>query len=323
MNSSTEQIVESIKAMRKQEEHHRFYHVTDYLSKLPKSVTRTSFLGDPPVDELCRSVMGKWCNDIADFCGYKRETVAIAMHCLDRFMATSSGQEILLDRNLYQLAAMTAMYSSVKVHEQEVMDTHLVSRLSQGVHTTATIEAMELKMLNAIHWKINPPTPMSFTRLIINNDLISDYYFLSPIEKETIINITRIQIELTVIEYEFSSFNGSSIAFACMLNAFESCLLDADGVFLANFETTMRNTLLIVDDEECIRNLRVAICDRMNDSNDDNSVHQKEMVNKEPLAKTNKDISSADVITIGGNIISFHSSHSSPRTVVKSCVARS
>jgi len=258
--------------------------------------------------------MGKWCNSIADFCDYKRETVAIAMNCLDRFMSTPSGhQEILLDRNLYQLAAMTAMYSSVKVHEKEVMDTNLVSRLSQGVHTTATIEAMEIKMLTAIQWKVNPPTPMSFTRLIINNDLVSDYYLLSPLEKETIMDVTRIQIELTVIEYDFSSFNGSSIAFACMLNAFDSCCSDDNGMFLANFETTMRNVLLVVDDEECIQDLRVVIYARMNDGNDDNSVHQKKVLNKRPLATTNKDLSSADIITTVGNNNSFHSS---PRTVV-------
>jgi len=319
MNPSTEQILETIKAMRRQEDHHMYYHVTGYLSELPKITTTNSSLGNPPVDESCRSVMGKWCNDIADFCDYKRETVAIAMNCLDRFMSTPSGvQEILLDRNLYQLAAITAMYSSVKVNEMEVMDPELVSRLSQGVHTTATIEAMELKMLNAIQWKINPPTPMSFTRLIINNDLVSDCYLLSPIEKETIMDVTRIQSELTVMEYNFSSCNGSSIAFACMLNAFESCLLDADGMFLANFETTMRNTLLVVDDEECIQNLRVAICDRMNDSNDDNNAHQK--INKKPLAKKNKDLSSVDFITAGDN---NNRNHSSPRTVVKSCIARS
>jgi len=280
-SSSIEQTLDTIKAMRRQEEQHYGQSVTDYLSDLP-TLARTS-QDSEPVDESCRSVMGKWCNDIADFCNYKRETVAIAMNCLDRFMSTPKGQqEILLDRNLYQLAAMTALYSSVKIHEPEVMDPNLVSRLSQGVHTTAAVEAMEVTMLNAIQWRVNVPTAMSFTRLIIN-DLIPDH-LLSACEKETIIDLTRIQLELTVMEYDFATVNGSSIAFACMLNAFESCSYsnsdDKGMLFLANFETTIRKILEV--DEEYIQNLRVAIYELLDDNNDNDndSIRQKLLNNK-------------------------------------------
>jgi len=306
MNPSTEQTLETIEAMRRQEDHHR-YCVTDYLSELPKIATASL---DTPVDASCRSVMAKWCNEIADFCNYKRETVAIAMNCLDRFMATPSGQEILLDRNLYQLASMTSLYSSVKIHEMEAMDPNLVSRLSRGVHSAAAVELMESKMLKAIQWRVNPPTAMSFARMIINN-LVPDH-LLSPCEKETILDITRFQIELTVNEYDFSTFNGSSIAFACMLNALESC--SDDGMFLANFETTMGKTLLV--DEYCIQNLRVAIYELMN--GDDNDIRQK-MLNKNSSI-TNKGLPGAGVVTTEGNNNGFHSS---PRTVATSYVVHS
>jgi len=257
--SSTEQTLETIQAMQQQEDH---YCVTDYFA--------TTSLENTSVDESCRSMMGKWCNDISDFCNYKQETVAIAMNCLDRFMATSCGEEILLDRDLYQLAAMTALYSSVKIHEQEAMDPNLVSHLSQGKHSTAAVEAMEVQMLNAIQWRVNQPTAMSFTRLIIN-ELISDH-LLSPCEKETIIDLTQIQIELTTQDYAFSTVNGSSIAFASMLNAIESCT--DNGMFLANFETTITKILQV--DEEDIQKLQVAIYELMNgDSDDLDNSHQK------------------------------------------------
>jgi len=229
-------------------------------------------------------------------------------------MTTPSGQEILLDRNLYQLAAMTALYSSVKIHEMEAMDPNLVSRLSRGVHEAAAVEAMERKMLKAIQWRVNPPTAMSFTRLIIN-ELVPDHY-LSPGKKATIIDITRLQIELTVNEYDFSTFKGSSIAFACMLNAIESCS-DDDGMFLANFETTIGKTLLI-DDEECIPNLRLALYELMNGDDNDTSIRQQ-LLHKNS-STTSKDVSAAAVITTRGNKTS---AHSSPRTVVTSCVAHS
>merc|ERR1719162_470036 len=194
-------------------------------------------------------------NEIANVCHYKKDTIAIALSCLDRFMTTPSGQEVLLDRNLYQLAAMTALYSSVKIHEQEVMDTNLVSNLSKGVHTPAVVEAMESKMLMAIQWRVNPPTAMSFMRMI--NDLIPDTS-LDCYERQIILDKTRQQIEMTVSEYNFCSFDASSIAFASMLNSIESICLDSGSdEFYANFNMTV-GTILAVDGI-CIDGLRSII----------------------------------------------------------------
>jgi len=340
MDSSTEQTLETIEAMRRQEDHHGYYCVTDYLSELPKFDTATCSLDTPPapVDALCRSVMATWCNEIAECCNYKKETVAIAMNCLDRFMATSSGQEVLLDRNLYQLASMTALYSSVKIHEAEAMDPKMVSRLSRGVHSAVAVEEMESKMLKAIEWRVNPPTAMSFVRMIIQ-ELVPDH-LLNPCEKETIIDLTRFQIELTVNEYNFSTCNGSSIAFACMLNAFESCggsntiSIGGDGMFLANFETTVGKILFV--DEKCILNLRIAIYELMNgggddnDNNDDNDnsnstncSRQKMLLNKNSsssMMTNEKGLPGGATATYDteGNIIDFYST--SPRTVATSCI---
>jgi len=287
--------------MRRQEKCHE-YCVSDYLSELPMITTTAQHIPvDTPVDSSCRFVMARWCNQIADFCNYNRETVAIAMNCLDRFMSTPSGREVLLDRNLYQLAAMTALYSSVKIHEQEVMDPNLVSKLSHGVHTAAAVEAMESKMLYAIQWRVNPPTAMSFVRMVIN-DLVPDNV-LNPCEKEAIIDISMFQTELIVNEYEFAVFNGSSIAFACMLNAIESCF--NDDMFFANFETTMEKTLLV--DKSSIRYLRIAIYELIN--GDDNSICQNMVNNKS--STTSKDSPCAGAITFSGI-------HSSPCTVATS-----
>jgi hypothetical protein len=306
MYSSTEQTLETIEAMRSQEDHHG-YSVTDYLSELPKIATTAL---DTPVDASCRFVMAKWCNEIADFCQYKRETVGIAMNCLDRFMSSPTGQEILLDRNMYQLAAMTALYSSVKIHEQEAMDPNLVSTLSRGVHTASAVEAMEYKMLQSIQWRVNPPTAMSFVRMIIN-DLVPDH-LLSSCEKETILDITRFQIELTVNEYDLCSFNGSSIAFACMLNAIDSC--SDDGMFYTNFETTMGKTLLI-DDEE-IQELRISIYELMNGSDDNNSLMCQKLNNSKNSSSSKMDTSSSISSSSSKN---SNGIHTSPRTVATSC----
>jgi hypothetical protein len=299
MNASSKQTIATIHAMRRQEE--LGYSVVDYLSSLPET---TSAL-DTPVDASCRFVMAKWCNEIADFCNYKRETVAIAMNCLDRFMSTPSGQEILLDRNLYQLAAMTALYSSVKIHEQEAMDPNLVSTLSRGVHSAQAVEAMESKMLNAIQWRVNPPTALSFVRSMI--DLVPENFMLSC-EKETILDIAKFQIEMIVTEYDFCAFNASSIAFACALNAVESvtddCMLSAD------FGSMMGKTIMV--DDFSVRDLRIGIYELMNGSDDANSIQLTMKNNLTTKAST----------SYAGSVAKRSDIHSSPRTVTTSVAQR-
>lgn len=292
MNSSIEQNIETISAMRRQEE--LAYSVPDYLSCLS---TTTAL--DTPVDASCRFVMAKWCNEIADFCNYKRETVAIAMNCLDRFMSTPSGYEILMDRNLYQLAAMTALYSSVKIHEQEAMDPNLVSTLSRGAHSAEAVEAMESKMLSAIGWRVNPPTAMSFVRSMI--DLVPDH-IISSCEKEGIVDIAKFQIEMIVNEYDYCTFNASSIAFACTLNAMESVI--EDGMLYNDFETTMGKTIMV--DYSSIRDLRLNIYELMNGS-DDTNIMQMNIKNSN-LTKVSPSYGGR-VATQGNSI------HSSPTTV--------
>lgn len=257
MSAFLEQSLESIQAMRKQEE--SAYGVPDYFSTLPSLVPKTAL--DTPVDASCRFVMAKWCNEIADFCNYKRETVAVAMNCLDRFMSTPSGQEILLDRNLYQLSAMTALYSSVKIHEQEAMDPKLVSSLSRGVHSPQAVEAMEYRMLSAIQWRVNPPTAMSFVRMMM--DLVPED-MLDASEREMIIELTRFQIEMSINEYQLCRFHSSTVAFAGILNAIES--ISEDGMFCSNFECTMGSAIGI---DFCgLRDLRTALYELMNGSGD-------------------------------------------------------
>jgi len=300
MSASVEQNLETIGAMRRQEELR--YSVVDYLSYLPEATTAL----DTPVDASCRFVMAKWCNEIADFCNYKRETVAIAMNCLDRFMSTPNGQEILFDRNLYQLAAMTALYSSDKIHEQEAMDPNLVSTLSRGVHSPQAVEAMESKMLTAIQWRVNPPTAMSFMRSMI--DLVPDH-LMHSCEKDTVSDIAKFQIEMIVNEYDFCTFNASSIAFACALNAMES--VTDDGMLYADFETTIGKTLMV--DDSCVRDLRIAIYELMNGSDETNNM---QMNIKGNLSKMASSCNNGHVATKGNDI------HSSPRTVATSVAQR-
>jgi hypothetical protein len=202
----------NIEAMLRQEE--SCYTVPDYLKHLP---AHTAFC--QPIDAAARSTIAEWCVQIMDFCHYNRETAAIAMSCLDRFVSTPDGHQVLLDRSQFRLAALTSVYTAVKIHEQQALAPDLVAKLSHGSHNETNIEAMELRMLQALQWRVNPPTSMEFVRKFL--DLIPQDV-LDEKSRKVAVELAQYQVDLSVVDYAFCTKKASFIAFASLLNAVES-----------------------------------------------------------------------------------------------------
>lgn len=247
--------LDTIKAMRRQEENG--YVVTDYLSRIPAVKAL-----EAPVDLTCRQMMAKWCCDITDFCDYSRETAWIALNMLDRFMASRDGQSILLVRNQFQLAAMAALYTAVKIHEHEAMDPNLVSTLSQGVHSPEAVERMEFRMLNAIQWRVNPPTAMSFVRKMLE---LVPKGLIEQNEQKALMEVTQMQLDLASSDYDFCQRHASHVALSAVLNAIES--VSDDGMLHADFEETLSKVMEIK--LSAIRDIRVRLYEEIHGTDDD------------------------------------------------------
>ena len=97
------------------------------------------------IDRDCRLKMCEWCYQVTDFCKFQRETVAIGMDYLDRFLSTSSPRAIraLRDKREFQLVAMTSLYIAIKLFEPLAMDTGLLSQISHGCYTEIDVVEME------------------------------------------------------------------------------------------------------------------------------------------------------------------------------------
>ena len=195
------------------------YQVPDYLVRLPAC----SVFGQP-VDAAARYSIAEWCQKIVDICKYQRETAAIAMSCLDRFVSTPEGYQVLLDRRKFQLAALAALYLSCKVHEQQALAPHLVAKLSHGAHTKEDIEEMERKMLMALKWRVHPPTSMEFVRKFLS---IIPEKVLDETSRNVILVLAQHQIDSSVVDYDFCKIGASNIAFASLLNSVECVHNDA------------------------------------------------------------------------------------------------
>lgn len=145
------------------------------------------------------------------------------MSILDRYLASPAGAALCLNsRTQFQLAAMTCLYTAVKVHEPEVMSAELVSNLSRGAHSAKEVEAMETHILSAVGWLVNPPTALSFVR---------DFLRLLPAgvlghddetASATLFEISRFQTELAIADETMISIPASTVAYASLMNALEA-----------------------------------------------------------------------------------------------------
>lgn len=234
--------LDTIAAMRRQEETGYltgdFLHQSDPVVSIPH--------GPLSVDADCREKMAAWCYQVVDFCKFNRETVEIAMNYLDRFLMTPAGQTAMADRKVYQLAAMTCLYSAVKIHEPEAMDPKLVSNLSRGTYTPEEVESMEACILGALMWRVNPPTALSFIRNFL--DLIPQDVLSRDI-REAAYDITKYQTELAVSEYDFLTVKSSTVAFCSLVNSLDS--LGVDAKVLGNITFVLAQSIgLNVHDEQ-------------------------------------------------------------------------
>lgn len=202
---------ERIFVMRIQEE--TTYRIRDYLAES----VQIRKLASKPVDEDCRVKMCEWCYQVVDFCKFRRETVGIGMSYLDRFLCTKQGLEALCNRKQYQLAAMTALYIAIKLHEPLEMETSLLADLSRGCYTEMEFVGMEQTILSALDFRVNGPTPLGFVQYMMA--LIPET--LHPSVAALIMDFARYQTELAVSEQSFVDVRPSEVAIAAVLNAME------------------------------------------------------------------------------------------------------
>jgi septum formation topological specificity factor MinE len=153
---------------------------------------------------------------VVDHFDLTREVVSIAMNHLDRFLGTVEDE---VDKNMFQLLAMTCLYLSIKLNEYKhllipdstsSMDTIL--RLSRGAFTLEQMEKMEYEVLQRLRWHVHPPSPQLF---------VKHFLFFLSVEEHEIHDLTQFMIELSVMDYFFVSFKPSEVAIAALLNALD------------------------------------------------------------------------------------------------------
>jgi len=212
-----------ISAMKRQEQS---YTTKYYLHSFRNQTTDHQYCCEsesnsmkPLVDEHFRLFMVNLCYQIVDFCDFSCDVVAISTNYLDRFLSTTEGIDARKDRKLFQLAAMTCIYTAIKIHEVEAIDPTFISNLSKGNFTEKQVVDMEQRIITSLQWRLNPPTPLSFIQKFLS--IIPDKT-MSKSEKSKAMKLATYQTELSVREYHFLSYDASCIALASLANAMQA-----------------------------------------------------------------------------------------------------
>jgi len=130
----------------------------------------------------------QWSFKVIDHFKLDREVVSSAMNILDRYLASGNNcldrtevyadqQECLrtIDSRTFQLTAMTSLYLSMKISDNEEsqysssrkLKLNSFVELSRGQFCADEITEMERTILSKLQWKVFPPTPMTAVSFLL------------------------------------------------------------------------------------------------------------------------------------------------------------
>jgi Cyclin, N-terminal domain len=199
------------------------------LAREENSYGCSSSCSDSDYSDIRRSLVDVY-DEVFDLCELQnRDTVAVAISYLDRFMSVQTRFVNV------QLAAMTCFYLAVKLYEPTVIPPAMLVELFQRtldcgddeeldddastdtVTRAGSVESMEMTVLRALNWNLNPPTPMMFVRQLLF--CLPDTHLGQW--KDTALDLAQAHFRVSVKSNETMSVRASTQAVAALFLAVE------------------------------------------------------------------------------------------------------
>ena len=206
-------VLDRLQAMIIQEQAHY-----DYESYFPpmswEDMERRSQLNTSWRGEICR-----WSYNVVDHFDLPREVVAVSLDLFDRYLATQGNE---CSGKMALLASLTTLHIAIKVHSEKNIKLTTLASLSRGQFGSEHIEQMEWRIMNALGWRLHPPTLFAF---------VSHLLMLFPgdvhhsVRKE-LFEVAIYLAELSVCDSFFVKFPASAVAMAAIINVMEDFPID-------------------------------------------------------------------------------------------------
>lgn len=182
--------------------------------------------GDVLLMPSWRAQMCTWAYTVSKTFGFSRTFVGIAFDYLDRYLAKELLQswDVKITRQDFQLFSMTALYLAVKLNSDsngasDRLDLATLIDMSRGFFSLEDFEETELDILEALDWRVSPPTPNCFLTemwaLLKKNE--------SGINTFDWISTSRHILEQSIADAYFCSQRKSQLAMAALVLAGEQC----------------------------------------------------------------------------------------------------
>lgn len=169
------------------------------------------------VNRSCRKAMVDWCFIVVDSFDLSRETVAIAMSILDRYLSSGKGKsvEALQKKNKFQLATITSFYMAVKIHEPVKLGIGMLIKLCRGFYKESDVIATEQDILFSLDWRVcvSSATPMEYVRHFL--EMLPEWMDVADVILE---NATK-HTDCATKDIYFSTCRASTVGVACLAGA--------------------------------------------------------------------------------------------------------
>jgi hypothetical protein len=174
-----------------------------------QDVSRPSYYSLTP--EMRQTIV-EWKYCVVDSCGIGREIVAQSTNNLDRYTSRCP-----VTAWTYQLATVTSLYIVAKLHRLDnQLSLGYFVKISEGKFTTNHLLDMEMKMFQALGWRVNPLVP------ILQSTCLLDFVLPTTVPKRPLImELTRFLTEAILIDYYFVPFKASTISIAAVFTALD------------------------------------------------------------------------------------------------------
>lgn len=186
---------------------------------------------------LWRTEMSKWCYRVVDAYYFSRNTAAIALSNLDRYICTiPQDKHISITRRDLVLMTITCLYIAIKVTEaKRKLSIFALEEMSKYAYTVESIRQMECEILSALDWKVNPPVAQSFVipvlqlfnkRLLEASPYAHQSDHMNPHQQRCILIESSHLVEMSLTDCALVSKRPSSVAIAAILISYLQCQFD-------------------------------------------------------------------------------------------------
>lgn len=166
------------------------------------------------LNESCRGAMVTWIRQVQKTLELSPESVWIGLSYFDRYLASGRGRsrEALRSRSQFQLAAITAFYTAVKIHEPVVLGLNTLVQICRETYSKSDVMAMERDLLAALDWRVSCHTPMEFARHLL--ELLPEE--LPPRAADALLEECRKNVDRTLPDVHFASFAPWVVGTSCL-----------------------------------------------------------------------------------------------------------